>query len=142
MTENPVTQCSCSEERCQKPRSSDGPRVGAMMTEFGGRMTLEEIGEMTTEDPILCQMREEIRKGRSGEVERSLIRMKSPRIGMKQTELGSETMHVRNIKPIHLSIVQNAILVNNRAWIPEGLIFDTMRALHTKSHKCYSRMMR
>ena len=105
-------------------------------------MTLEEIGEKTFEDPVLCQLREEVQKGRSGDVERSLIRMKSPRIGIKQTELGSEKMHARNIKPIHLSIVRDAIMVNNRAWIPEGLIYDTMRALHTKSHKCYSRMMR
>ena len=51
-------------------------------------------------------------------------------------------MHARNIKPVHLSIVKEALMVNNRAWIPEGLIHDTMRALHTKSHKCSSRMMR
>ena len=112
------------------------------MSETGGQMTLREIGEETYEDPILCQLREEVQQGRTGDAERSLIRMRSPRIGIRQSELGSESVHARNIKPIHLSIVDEALMVNNRAWIPEGLIHDTMRALHTKSHKCSSRMMR
>ena len=68
--------------------------------------------------------------------------MKSPRIGIKHSEQGSRPMHARNIKPIHLSVVDEALMVNNRAWIPEVLVPDTMRALHTKSHKCSSRMMR
>ena len=75
------------------------------MSETGGRMTLEEIGEKTFEDPVLCQLREEVQQGRTGDVERSLIRMRSPRIGIRQSELGSESMHARNIKPVHLSIV-------------------------------------
>ena len=75
-------------------------------------------------------------------MERSLIRMRSPRIGIRQSELGSGSMHARNISPIHLSVVNEALMVNNRAWIPEGLVHDTMRALDTKSHKCSSRMVR
>ena len=87
-------------------------------------------------------MREEVLQGRTGDVERSLIRMRSHRIGIRQSELGPGSMHARNIKPIHLSVVDEALMVNNRAWSPEGLVHDTMRALHTKSQKCSSRMVR
>ena len=43
--------------------NNEGPRAKAMMSEFGGRMTLEEIGEKTFEDPVLCQLREDRRCG-------------------------------------------------------------------------------
>ena len=68
--------------------------------------------------------------------------MKSPRIGIRHYEQGSGPVHARNIKPIHLSVVDGALMVNNRACIPETLIGTTLRALHTESHKCSSRMMR
>ena len=34
------------------------------------------------------------------------------------------------------------MMVNNRAWIPITLISTATLALHTKSHKCTSRMMK
>ena len=68
--------------------------------------------------------------------------MRSPRIGIKQSEFGAGPVHAQNIKPIHLSVVEGAVMVNNRAWIPRTLISTTLLALHTDSHKCSSRMMR
>ena len=56
----PVMPCECSEERCQETTKNRGPKAEAMMSETGGQMTLREIGEETYEDPILCQLREEV----------------------------------------------------------------------------------
>ena len=99
---DPVVPCKCSEERCQEPAENKGANAEVMISETRGQLTLREIGEKTYEDPILYQLREEVLQGRTGDVERSLIRMRSPRIGIRQSELGPGSMHARNIKPIRM----------------------------------------
>ena len=72
------------------------------MARVEGQLTLEKIGNETYKDPVLSQLRDEVLEGRTGDVERSLIKMRSPRIGIKHSELGSGSIHAQNIKPIHL----------------------------------------
>ena len=134
--------CKCSAEKCREPARNETAGAEVQVAEVEGQLTMEEIGNETFEDPILCQLREEVLQGRTGDVERSLIKMKSPRIGIKHSEQGSGPVHAHNIKPIHLSVVDGALMVNNRAWIPDTLLGTTMWALHTKSHRCSSRMVR
>ena len=75
-------------------------------------------------------------------MEELLLRMKTPKIGIRPDNIGETSNKVESIKPHHLTVVDGAVLVNNRAWIPETLIKRTMRALQTDSHKCCSQMLR
>ena len=57
---DPVVPCECSAERCLEPAENEGPNAEVMVSEATGQLTLEEIGKKTYEDPILCQLREEV----------------------------------------------------------------------------------
>ena len=63
------------------------------MARVEGQLTLEEIGNETYEDPVLSQLRDEILEGRTGDIKRSLINMRSPRIEIKQSELEAGPVH-------------------------------------------------
>ena len=65
---DPVMPCECSEDRCLEPAENKGPNAKVMMAEATGQLTLEDIGKRTYEDPILCQLREEVLQGRTGDV--------------------------------------------------------------------------
>ena len=84
-------------------------------------------------------MRSHIVEGKTGEVEKSLLQLKTPRIGVKQLD-GDGLCKLQAIKPIHLTVMEGAILANNRAWIPQSMVTDITKALHTDSHKCVTRM--
>ena len=93
-----------------------------------------QIGAATDDDPVLATLHDGIVESMDDKIEVSLLRMKSPRIGIKPTEFGAGNPIMQNIKPIHLSVMEGAIMVNNRAWIPWTLISTIT--------KCCSRMMR
>ena len=134
----PKKLCACTALRC----GSEETGIRANWAQEEEKITLQQIGATTDDDPALAALRDEIVESTNDKIEFSLLWLKSPRIWIKPTEFGAGNQIMQNIKPIHLSVLEGAILVNNRAWIPWTLISAVTKALHTDFHKCCSRMMR
>ena len=136
--------CKCKALKCgisvQEERSRGGQTAEAKSARTGIQITLSEIGAYTDEDGPLSSLRGHITEGRTSDVEKILLQLKTPKIGIRQLENG--ILKITAIKPIHLTVMEGAVLVNNRAWIPQLLIADILTVLHTESHKCVTRMFK
>ena len=73
------------------PGTGTGAGASVQATRADGQLILEKIGDETYEDPVLSQLRDEVLEGRTGDIEMSLIRMRSPWSAIKQTKFGSSS---------------------------------------------------
>ena len=89
---------------------------------YNPQITLSDIANTTDNDMMLSEMWEAINEEKQESMEQILVHLRTPRIGILPLyELGTE-LKVEPIKQTHLAVVQGAVMVNNKAWIPDSLV--------------------
>ena len=138
-------KCECKALVCgiEAPAYSTGAKAKIYSLQSREhQISLAKIARATFDHLVLAKLRETITEGNRADMEKIFVLLKTPRIGISLIHAQGTELKVEPIKLCHLSIIQGAVMVNNRAWIPNSLEWRVTQALHTDSHKCVTRMSR